>query len=446
MRLRFVHVLSCLALVTFISSPLLADSAEWSRWGGPDENFIVDSRLAPWGEGGPVEVFRIELGAGHAAPSVAGDSVYGFHRDDDHFVLSAFSTADGARRWHHRWPAQDNGKDQVTQFGLGPNSMPLVHEGRVIAIGWNGELQAVDAATGKPVWSKNLMADYGLPHLRFGYSAAPIPWGDRVLVMVGGRVGAVAFNAATGAEEWTSEAFKISYASPRLMELGGERQLVTMTPDEVLGVALEGEKAGAVRWRHPHVNQFTNNCIGPWLGEDGTMMVASQGDAGAQVIRVERQGDGFQVEQLSKERKVSFFHSTVVRQGDTVYGASGDSFLIAFDVPTGKILWYERGFPKVNIVGVGERALMLDVDGRLLLTELDRDGVEVLAEAQILTNPAWAPPTVVDQRVYVRDNETLVALDLGPKPKDAKPKDAKPKDAKPKSVKPEEAKPVSDAP
>ncbi|MEM8930918.1 MAG: PQQ-binding-like beta-propeller repeat protein [Acidobacteriota bacterium] len=412
-------IFSCLAL--FCASTLVADSAEWSRWGGPNENFIIDSTLVPWGKGGPTEVFRVELGAGHAAPTVAGDTVYGVHLDGDQYVLSAFGTADGASRWAYRWPAEAKGEEQVTQFGIGPNAMPLVHGGHVVAIGWNGELVAVDAKTGKLSWSKSLRQDYGLPHLRFGYSAAPVPWGDRVVVSVGGRVGMVAFDVATGAEEWTSEAFAISYAAPRLLDVDGERQLVTMTPDEVLGVAVDGDHSGAVRWRHPHVNQFTNNCIGPWLGEDGTMMVASQGDAGAQVIRVQKAPGGFKVEQLSREKKVKFFHSIAIRRGDTVYGASGDAFLLAFDVPTGKVLWQKRGFPKVNMVAAGERTLMLDVDGRLLLTTLDRDGVEVLAEAELMTHPAWAPPTVVGQRVYLRDNEKLVALDLAPAPAAKKP-------------------------
>jgi hypothetical protein len=40
-------------------------------------------------------------------------------------------------------------------------------------------------------------------------------------------------------------------------------------------------------------------------------------------------------------------------------------------------------------------------------------GLKVLARANVLTNLAWTPPTLVGTSLYVRDRKTMAAFDLG---------------------------------
>ena len=71
-------------------------------------------------------------------------------------------------------------------------------------------------------------------------------------------------------------------------------------------------------------------------------------------------------------------------------------------------------FAKANLLLVGGRLLVLDEDGVLALIEVDREGLEVLGEAQVFDGRAWTAPTLLGTRVFARDRKKIVALELAP--------------------------------
>ena len=65
-----------------------------------------------------------------------------------------------------------------------------------------------------------------------------------------------AFDAATGNVRWSWDGDGPGYGSPMIAELGGTRQLVTITQGKVVGVDLA---SGALLWERPFVSaNFTN--------------------------------------------------------------------------------------------------------------------------------------------------------------------------------------------
>ncbi len=48
-----------------------------------------------------------------------------------------------------------------------------------------------------------------------------------------------------------------------------------------------------------------------------------------------------------------------------------------------------------------------------MMARLGADGLEVEARHRILTYNAWTAPTWADGRLYLRDLESLVAIELG---------------------------------
>ena len=139
---------------------------------------------------------------------------------------------------------------------------------------------------------------------------------------------------------------------------------------------------------------------------------------GSRAIRLSRGKDGkTRAEELWMTRKMRAHHGTLVRIGDHVYGSSGDfgpAFLAALHLPTGKVTLRQRGFSKANLLGVGEnRLLILDEDGQLALAEASPRAIKVLAQAKVLERTAWTVPTLVGERLYLRNRQTIKALDLG---------------------------------
>ncbi len=389
-----------------------AAPASWTQWGGPSRNFIIEGGpglAESWPEDGPPRLWQRPLGGGYSQILASGSVLYVTYRRGDKDVAAALDAATGETRWEHSHAAAPF-PGQTVGFGAGPNATPLLAGGRLITAGFTGLLYALDPATGEVAWSHDLAKDFGGKQQRFGYSAAPIAYQGMAIVLVGGdRHGALGFDLETGEVRWQAPALDISYASPIVIELGGEDQLVFMTSKEIVGVSLADSR---VKWRHPHKNQYGNNCAGPWWGSDGLMFVSSQADGGSLTLRLEADGGKVSASEVARDHSLKIFHNSAVRLGDHLYGASG-SFLFAHNLKIGEEAWKVRGYPEANLVVAGDKAILLDEGGTLTLATLSPEKLTVHSRFQLLTRPAWTAPTLAGTRLYARDKEKIVALELG---------------------------------
>ena len=88
--------------------------------------------------------------------------------------------------------------------GDGPRATPTYHEGRIYALGAEGELRVLDAAKGTVVWRRNILSENNASNLSWGMSASPLIVDDKVIVLPGGTRGnsVVAYNKVTGDPIW----------------------------------------------------------------------------------------------------------------------------------------------------------------------------------------------------------------------------------------------------
>src|SRR5256885_393500 len=90
-----------------------------------------------------------------------------------------------------------SGTEYHDQFGFdnGPRATPTVTGDRVIILGADGHLDAVELASGRHLWGRDLHADYRVPQGFFGAAGSPLVEGKLVVANVGGRgAGVVAFD------------------------------------------------------------------------------------------------------------------------------------------------------------------------------------------------------------------------------------------------------------
>ena len=77
--------------------------------------------------------------------------------------------------------------------------MPVVSGGIVYTFGAEGQLHAVDLATGARVWSEDTMKRFQVAKGFFGAAGSPLVDDGRVIANIGGaEAGIVAFDAKTG--------------------------------------------------------------------------------------------------------------------------------------------------------------------------------------------------------------------------------------------------------
>lgn len=411
-RMTVAVVISLAAVYALAGGPA---QAQWSGWGGPERNFIVASsgKLAEkWPEAGPPQVWSRKLGNGYSAIAVDGETLFTMYRKGDNEVVVALDAQSGATKWEHEYPAPV-GEGYEKRFGLGPNATPLVTGGRIFTVGFTNKLNCLDKDTGKVIWSKDPVKEFGVKPPEFGASASPILYKDKLIVPLGGENnGVAALVPATGDVIWKRHSFKNLYPSPVIINVGGQDQLALVVSNRIVGLE---PHSGDLLWEHKHVNQWETNISTPVWGEDGTIYVSSGGDAGARMLKLTRLGEKTTVEEVWHSKKMQVSRANAIRVSDRIYGSAGGqaSFIGAADVKTGSVSWRERGLKEANILYADGKLIMLDEDGVLALARPGPDKLEVLCKFQLFEDRSWTVPTLVGSRLFVRNNESIVALELG---------------------------------
>ena len=409
---RFVFFVFCFSLLPVVTGwPALAQS--WPQWGGPGRNFVAEGQpLAAWAEP-PEELWKQPLGVGHAGIAVVGDQLVTHYREGDDEVVAALATADGSTRWTHRYTAKPS-DDMRLAYGDGPHATPLWVDGRIFTIGLTAKLHALDAATGELLWKRDLWDDeLAGSFLVRGYASSALAYRDWILLPIGGEQGMVAFRQQDGEIAWRSPAFDNSQSSPIMIEVEGRDQLVAFVNDAVQGI---DPRDGQLLWTWEHPSGGAYNISTPvWYGERRLLFVSSAYGGGSRALRLGWQGEVATVEEAWKTNRIKIHFTNTVRFGDHLYasnGRSGGIMLLCIDPESGEIVWRERAIGRSSLVVVGDRVIALEESGRLMLLGLGPDQKSIKGQIQLVEGQTWTVPTVVGDRLYVRDNASIWAYRL----------------------------------
>ena len=195
--------------------------AQWPQFGGPNRDFTSPStKLAiQWPKGGPKQVWSRDLGEAYSGIAVDDGTLYTMYREDDHDVVVALDADTGKTQWEHRYKAPPF-RGFNDDFGFGARSTPLVLSDRIITLGVNAQMHCLDKATGKVLWSHDLMKEYDATRPRWGYASSALAYKNSIIVPVGGKGHSVmAFDRETGAVVWSRHDFPNAYSSPILIDV-----------------------------------------------------------------------------------------------------------------------------------------------------------------------------------------------------------------------------------
>jgi hypothetical protein len=151
-----------------------------------------------------------------------------------------------------------------------------------------------------------------------------------------------------------------------------------------------------------------------WI-KDNLLFYSSAYNGGSRMLRLSKNDGKTVAEELWFNNKMHIHHGNAIRVGDQIFGSSGDfgpAFMTAMDVDTGKILWQDRSFSKATLLYADRKFIILDEEGNLSLARMDIQGLTVISKAALLKSKARTPPSLVGTRLYLRDRQKLLALDL----------------------------------
>lgn len=407
---RWARITSCwLGLGLSLGGVPAAD--EWPQFLGPERNGVF--RGAPladtWPARGPRVVWKKAVGSGFSGPVVVQGRVIAFHRQGGREIVDALDVKTGADVWRYEYPTayrDDFGFDE------GPRAVPVVAGGTVYTFGAEGQLHAIELATGKRVWSLDTIRRFNVPKGFFGAAGSPLVEEGRVIANIGGPgAGLVALDAKTGAVLWTSGGDPASYSSGVSATIGGRRLALFLTRNGLVAVdPATGTQVFQRSWR---ARAAASVNVATPLVVDDLVFVSAQYGPGAGVFRV----DGSSLVELwSSDEALSNHYATSVHREGVLYGFHGrqeyGQSLRAVDLRSGKVHWSEERFGAGTVTLVGDRLLVVRENGEIVLAPAVPSAFRPLARAKVLGGTVRAYPAVADGFVFLRNGDTLVCLDL----------------------------------
>lgn len=391
----------------------MARADDWPQFRGPQRDGVSRETglLKSWPVDGPKRAWLVtNLGNGYSSPSIVGEKLFILGQRNDAQWLFCLDTNDGRELWATRL-----GDPYQNEFGDGPRGVPTVSEGRVFALGANGELLCADAATGKEHWRMDL-TELGGKVPGWGYSESPLVDGARVMITPGGEKGAVvALDIKTGAVLWQSHDFtdEAQYTSLMLLEKNGVRQYVSGNRLRVVGLAAED---GRVLWQQ----LFRSGVVvsqSPIVSGDQIYMVAA-GGTGCKAVKLTAP-DAAEVVYANKVMKN--LPGGVVLFGGHLYGYSESSGWVCQNWETGDEVWSSKELDKGTLtIADGNLICLTEDKGIVALVKASQEGWKEIsrftlspqARRRALKAKVWTPPVVAHGCLYLRDQENLWCLQI----------------------------------
>lgn len=399
----------------FVFCASLVTAADWPQFLGPQRNGSAgakESALPAAIPGDLKPLWGKSAGSGFAGPVVVDGRVILFHREGSDMTTEALDVATGKPLWRTTYIS-----DYIDSFGFdnGPRAVPSVAGGRVFTFGPEGRVTALNLSDGKELWNYDTASALQSGQGFFGRAPSPLVVGDKVIVAPGGTqdgkpAGLVALDAASGKVAWTSVDDEAGYASPVMVD---DKRMLAWMRNQLWLVNVADGSVLASRKLRSSMDASVNAATPVACGDDRWLISAGYG-VGAHLVGVMQSSFA---EIWQKEDTLDCHYATPVRVGDHLYGFHGRQEsgmkLRCIEVATGKVAWEDdeevRGG---TLIVVKDKLLVFTEMGELWVVRASPAKYEKLTAVQVTRAGHRCHAAFADGVLYLRDAEKLVALKL----------------------------------
>ena len=346
------------------------------------------------------------LGAGYGSMAVAGPRVFVQGMRGTSSMVIALNRADGKEVW-----AKALGQPRDNDRGPGPRGTPTVDGDRLYVLTENGDLACLKT-DGAVVWQRNILKEFGGSQIQWLISESPLVDGPHVVVTPGGRgAGIVKLDKMTGQTVWTAKELSdtAGYSSIIAADVQGVRTYLTFTASAGVGVRASD---GKVMFRYPKAANQVANIATPIYSNNKVFFTSAYGTGGGLLDLTAQNG-----EVASKEvyftQNMKNHHGGVVLVDGYLYGFS-DAILTCLEFATGNQMWRDRSVGKGTVTYADGHLYIQGESNAFALAEATSSGYREKGRFDIPDKglPSWAHPVISDGRLYVRNQDTLLAYDI----------------------------------
>jgi outer membrane protein assembly factor BamB len=450
--MRFGHSLLAMMLATTLV--VSQSKADWPQFRGPNCTGVSKSKEPLPAEFSPEKNVKwsVDLGDGIGCPVVAGGRVFTSAMiGKDKMGLYAFDSATGKQLWKRSWPIGDIGDVHKTNSHAA--TTPAADNKRVYFYFSTLGLVALDAATGKDVWKKELPVPYFV--FKWGAGMSPTLYKDMVLFVQDDDLAPAfyAFDKTTGKLRWKDDRSDqaVNYSHPVICSTDKGDEIVVAGTGALVGY---DPKNGKRLWS---AKTLLRNIKTTPVVANGTIYISLQsgGIANQWLASVDRADTGNSDGKLTKaemqafvgKRKIpeSFFKKTFDKgdtnkdgalegaeldkaflHGDNFAGARfdatehGDEFILAVrgggrgDVTKSHLQWKHRTKHTDHIVSplVSDGRMLLIKGGGIATCFETKQGKSVFGPERIQNaGEYFASPILGDNKIYIAgENGKIVVL------------------------------------
>lgn len=389
--------------------PVTLGEGDWNQFRGPKRDGELHGvRIATdWSTQPPKLLWKQRVGPGWSSFAVIGDRVYTQEQRGELETIVCLEAATGKQIWAH----SDKARFWDGQAGAGPRATPTFADSRVYTLGGTGILNCRDAASGMLIWTHDTAKDAGAVAQMWGISNSPLVIDGLVIVWAGGPgdKGLLAYRCDDGTLAWSAAAGVVSYTSPQLAEIDGQRQVLYFSEQGL--VALD-PATGKQLWEFPAVNASIWRAISPCQIGPARILIGSE-DLGLVEIDVTRSADKWTAtEHLSSKAMRPAYNDFVVLDG-AVYALDG-GFGCCADLETGKRRWKggRYGHGQILLIADQKLLLVLTETGEIALVRATPEKHEELARIPGITGKTWNHPVIAHGRLFIRNDEEMACFEL----------------------------------
>ena len=397
-----------LYLSTFIIFPIYGKN--WPNFGGPTRDQIsLESGLRlEWGLEEPQKLWELNVGIGYSSVIEVDGLAYTQGNKDGRNTLFCVNSQTGELVWKHSYPCDK----AANYFDGGSRATPAISDGVLYLCSHEGDFYALDAKSGKILWTKNLIKDFDGKRPTWGYSGSPLVVGDKIIFETGSASGSlICIDSKTGNLNWQNGESETGYASPML---NYNKDILLFNE---YGLAIHDFETGKILKTYQHKTRYGINASQP-LVYDNKVLISSAYGKGAALIDCSKRSPAVVWESSSYSCQMA----SMVRKNNYSFGIHGQagtraaqSKLFCVDLDSGVEKWNVKGFGLGTVLLVQNHLVILSDRGELCLAEANPNKFLEIARFQVLSGKNnWIPPSYVNGRMHCRgSNGKWVCLQMG---------------------------------
>jgi len=397
------------AICLFLLPTMSATGAEdWPNYLGP--NYDLQPLAKQFTAKSATKVWDAKVATGMCSINIVGGRLYTMgndgtkeNQDKARDFVYCFDAGTGEEIWTFDYPCLL----EPRLHPGGPSSTPTIHEGKVYTLSKFGHIFCLDAETGKELWQSSAL-EYKPKQAWWGFAGSPTVIGDLVIYNIGDR--GLALNKDTGLLAWKSQENVVGYSTPKPLPttMFGRPAVAIFTNQDflVLDPATGRDVATYTKtWKE----KSNCNAITPYIYNGHFYLVHSAHG----MARLSLDGDTFEQDWLSEDAKYPnewFAFNTHVIHGGNIYFLTkdrrpGGTGLCCVNAETGRREWFNDKYEFGNLLGVGDKMIILDEKGELIWGDLTEAGFKETYRQKILDGLCWSKPLLLGNSIYARDAE-----------------------------------------